>query len=296
MAPTYPEYHTVACPVGATNIAIATTLVASDLVVVVGTMNSGGGRSITPSGLGTWNTRSSDVQGIVRTTVDSITGVTGTGTITITVVGSAAEVSVWVVRGLVAPTVYSVLLNDVPSILPTGPLLVAGPQDFTADQGLIQVVCSTVSGNTYTGPSTGTLPSTGAWTMDNTAAGTYYSHTAGHASAAGDGTTDYALYFSRATGSSAFSYVGVSLVLGEPAANALMLASEYVETVTQGPSRLEDYANYAEVLTRGTPQLVLDAGYVELVTKADNVLLEAGLYVEVLTKATLGKRGWGILI
>lgn len=286
MSVTVEEFISAPVPVGATNYPLTTTLVATDVVLVV--THTSATRSVTVTGLGTptqWPNRTQVQPGGGVTFVATMTGVTGTGTVTLATAINAADAFIMVVRGLTVPSVQ-LLDANYNGGQGTGVQMPLGtPAGVPAGQLLVSVYATLVTTSTITMPSAATYPSTG-WTVGTTAteaaAGNQQVYAVYHI-----GDSDTSLRLAYASSGTATNALGFGIMLGEPAPNAAVVLGDYVEALTVGTPTAAVDAEYAEVLTYGTPQVALDSAYVELLTRVDSSTHVFAQYAEVLTRVPL---------
>lgn len=154
---------TMTTGVTTTPVTIATALVPDDLVLLVTSRGSAGGTVVTPSGLGTW-------QSVVSTSssgykIDSLTGVTGGGNISLTrsTTSSANEYVVLVVRGLDVPVVDAIARDSATSSSTSSLVLQALARGNNVAVSVLTCLANPVN------PAAGSDPAAGWTTHRNTA-------------------------------------------------------------------------------------------------------------------------------
>lgn len=288
--------------IGANTIDVTVDLLASDLLVLFSTISIGGGRSVTTTGIGAW-TRYADLNptnSSARVRIDTLTGVTGTGTVTVTVVGDETRLSLYVVRGLSTPTVFVHNLGEIAitSGMSGVNYPVGQPVRLTADQMLISLSSMSSPAAATVFPSPPTLPSVGAWTFDAAGSATQWVHALAHATSA-DPTAAYLAYVSRTGGS--YSSTTINLILGAPAPDALLHEQSALETLTRNDSLAALDQARLDLLTKTYAQLDLGQSGLEVLTRPGSVVLLDGAALELLLQVTPAlvvdsRRGWGVLM
>lgn len=152
---------TMTTGVTTTTVTIATALLPGDLVVLLTSRGSAGGTIAAPSGLGTWQ----NVMSIPGFKVDTLTGVTGGGNITLTrsTTSNANDYVVLVVRGLDVPTVDVVVRGTATSSAISTLTLQARARDNTVAVSVLTCLANPVN------PAAGTDPAAGWTTYRNVA-------------------------------------------------------------------------------------------------------------------------------
>jgi len=292
MPTTFEQVTFANTPVGTTNIPLTVTLVSSDLLITISTQGAGGARSVTTTGLGTWTRPVAQYAGDFNNYISYLTGVSGTGDVVITTVGSNTNTTLWVVRGLSDPTARTVVVGPVHGVISGGVNAAATSLvSFTPNQTLIGIATS-VSGSAPVFPSTGSLPSIEAWTVDHNGVGSAYDHGVAHV-IGGDGVTPHQLWYNK---SGAHFIDGFSILLGVPAVQSVVLDTVYAEVPLVGTPAVALDTSYAEVPLVGTPEAALSTSYVEIIAPAMLATQVDTVYVEVVSgfAPEVAFGGWGV--
>lgn len=168
--PTTPEILTGVTASTAHVVTVTTSLVPSDLVVVIVPTLGNALYNITPSGLGTWSAELTGMSGGTNrygVRVFTLTGVTGGGNITLSqgTLNTASYV-VFVVRDLEVPAVDGMSFEFI-----TNSAQVASEHLVRARDKSLAVSIVHAMGGTVVNPATGTSPAPGGWTSDRTGTG-----------------------------------------------------------------------------------------------------------------------------
>lgn len=165
---TIPEVVAPTAPISPTtgSVALSTSLVSSDLVVLVSTIAlAAGGTRPTPTIGGVDMTISADwtLPSTSRLVIYTMTGLTGSVSIAYNTGGFNAALTAFVIRDLPSPSTIQTAISDWSSAL-TSAGVHEGPAALSASTGQVAIFVALAAGGTMTVPSTST-PASG-WTLD----------------------------------------------------------------------------------------------------------------------------------